>query len=267
MTQKEVKKSTLGKTISWIFGIILILAGLGAFISSSFVAGLTLLIMSAVLLPPVHKMFKDKMNFELSKKVKWTVIIIGIIIVGFTANTETPTKESSSGVNKIKIDLSTTQKTITKSVSEMLPSRQDIPTEFKMDAPSNFTPSQMPDGFDSGIKTSATKIVGSTGTGIIVADFNIIKFKSNEQARNYHNSDTNRIRNEGGYTDISLSVSSGAECFSFTEDYGYQGRFATSDCVKDNLAYQVIITATQTFEKPQKYLKDMITLLDNKINK
>lgn len=267
MIQKVAKKSILVKTISWIFGVIMILAGLGAFISSSFVAGLTLLIMSAVILPPVNKVFKEKLNFELSKGLKWAVIIIGIIIIGFTANTERSTQESSGDINKIKTDLGISKKTITKPLLEMLPSRQDIPTEFKMDAPSNFTPSQIPGGFDSGIKISATKIIGATGTGIIVADFNIMKFKSNEQAKNYHNFDTSRIKNEGGYSEISLSVSSEAECFSFTEDYGYQGRFATSDCVKDNLAYQVIITGTQTFEKPQKYLKDMITILDNRINK
>ncbi len=96
MTHKEVKKITLGGILSWIFGIIFALAGLGAFTSSSFVAGFTMLIMGAVLLPPMNKLFKEKMNFELSKGIKIAVIIIGFIVVGMTMNTDTTSTTSDN---------------------------------------------------------------------------------------------------------------------------------------------------------------------------
>jgi len=95
MTQKEIKKITLGGILSWIFGIIFAFAGLGAFTSSSFVAGFTMLIMGAVLLPPVNKLFKEKMNFELSKGIKIAIIIIGLIIFSMTINTDTTSIDNS----------------------------------------------------------------------------------------------------------------------------------------------------------------------------
>jgi len=99
MTQKEVKKITLGGVLKWIFGIIFVLAGLGAFTSSSFVAGSTMLIMGAVLLPPVNKLFREKMNFELSRGIKIAIIFIGFVIVGMTANTDTTIDNSQANVN------------------------------------------------------------------------------------------------------------------------------------------------------------------------
>ncbi len=89
MAQKEVKKITLSGVLSWIFGIIFALAGLGAFTSSSFFAGFAMLIMGAVLLPPMNKLFKEKMNFELSTGIKIAVIIICFVVVGMTMNTDT----------------------------------------------------------------------------------------------------------------------------------------------------------------------------------
>ena len=147
----------------------------------------------------------------------------------------------------------------------MLPKREDIPTEFKTDTPHNITFQEYPEGFVSAVRIEPTKIVGSSG--LIELDFNIVKFDSEENARKYHLDFVNRIKDGGGYTEIDIEVPSKAECFSFTEDYGYQGRFATSNCLKGNLEYQVLVTAAYTIEKPQKYIKDMITLLDNRINK
>lgn len=115
MTQKEVKKITLGGILSWIFGVIFALAGLGAFTSSSFVAGFTFLIMGAVLLPPMNKLFKEKMNFELSTGIKIAVIIIGFVVVGMTMNTNTtPTKTDNSQVatnNQVNTPVETQKET------------------------------------------------------------------------------------------------------------------------------------------------------------
>ena len=99
MGEKKVKKITLGGVLSWIFGMIFVLSGFGSFISSSFVAGITLLIMGAVLLPPMNEIFKEKMNFELSRGIKIAIIIIGFIIVGMTANTDTTSTTTANSQN------------------------------------------------------------------------------------------------------------------------------------------------------------------------
>lgn len=173
-------------------------------------------------------------------------------------------KEAPSSKNSNVQDLQQTSAP-QKSLIEMLPKREDIPTEFKTGSPYNLTFREYPKGFDSGVSIEPTKIVGSSG--YIELDFDIIKFDSEENARKYHVDFTNRVKNEGGYTEIDIEVPSKAECFSFTEDYGYQSRFATSNCLKGNLEYHVLVTAAYAFEKPQKYIKDMMILLDNRINK
>ena len=213
---------------------------------------------------------KDIIGGDIMEKKSWykrwwaivLYVLFGIfILAGIFGGNNSDT--SQNGKNTID----SSQKTITKSLQEMLPSRQNIPTEFTLDKPSNLTLSEIPDGFDSGIKSSATKIVGSMGTGVIVIDFQVIKFNTSEQAKSYYTTEIDKIKNDGGYSEVSISVPSRAECFSFTQDYGYQAQFATSDCVKDNIAYEVLVTSAQSIESPKKYLKDMITSLDNAINK
>lgn len=83
------KKDTVGKSLSWIFGVLFGLGGLGGIASNSFSSGFILIIMSAVLLPPVNKMFKEKVNFEISKNLKITIIFIGFIVFGIFVNTDT----------------------------------------------------------------------------------------------------------------------------------------------------------------------------------
>lgn len=95
MTKKNKKEddsispSYVGKLFSWIFGILFILAGFGSFISEEIITGLILIIMAIVLLPPTYKLFKRKMNFELSKSIKTTILIVGFILLALTADTQT----------------------------------------------------------------------------------------------------------------------------------------------------------------------------------
>jgi len=109
--EKEVKKLTLGGILGWIFGLFFVLVGLASF-SSSFIAGISCLVISAVLLPPVNRLFREKMNFELSKGVKIVVIIICLII--FSMTTETDTAPSSTAD---KTPVATSPPTPTKTIS------------------------------------------------------------------------------------------------------------------------------------------------------
>ena len=93
--EKEVKKLTLGGILGWIFGLFFVLVGLASF-PSSFIAGISCLVISAVLLPPVNRIFREKMNFEVSTGLKIVIIIICFIIFSITAETEDKTPVAPS---------------------------------------------------------------------------------------------------------------------------------------------------------------------------
>lgn len=101
---KEVKKVTVGLVLSWIFGVIFILSGLGALFSLQLISALVLLVMAIVLLPPANKFISNKFKFELSKGIKALIIIVGLVIVGFSSDFEetTPTTEPATTQEKPK---------------------------------------------------------------------------------------------------------------------------------------------------------------------
>src|SRR3989344_2723389 len=77
---KESKRITLGLVLSWIFGILFGISGLTFLFTGSIIAGGSLILASLVLLPPVNRFVKDKWNFELSRGLKITVVIILFVI-------------------------------------------------------------------------------------------------------------------------------------------------------------------------------------------
>ncbi|MDX9778627.1 MAG: Ltp family lipoprotein [Patescibacteria group bacterium] len=84
--QTTSKKITVGLILSWIFGILFALTGIISVFSEP-VPGIVMLIMAAVLLPPVNKLVDEKWKFHLSGGMKAVVIIIGFIIFGSTIDT------------------------------------------------------------------------------------------------------------------------------------------------------------------------------------
>jgi len=80
------KKISVGLILSWIFGVLFALTGIISVFSEP-IPGLVMLIMAAVLLPPVTKLVDQKWKFHLSSGMKIVVIIIGFIIFGATINT------------------------------------------------------------------------------------------------------------------------------------------------------------------------------------
>ena len=80
------KKITVGLILSWIFGVLFALTGIVSVFSEP-IPGLVMLIMAAVLLPPVTKLVDQKWKFHLSRGMKVVVIIIGFIIFGATIDT------------------------------------------------------------------------------------------------------------------------------------------------------------------------------------
>lgn len=80
------KKISVGLILSWIFGVLFALIGIVSVFSEP-IPGLVMLIMAAVLLPPVTKLVDQKWKFHLSGGMKVVVIIIGFIIFGATIDT------------------------------------------------------------------------------------------------------------------------------------------------------------------------------------
>lgn len=85
--EKSVKKITLGGILSWIFGVLFILGGIGITIASIetknlqlFISALILFFIAFVLLPPSNKFMINKLKFELSGGIKIAVVIVGLIV-------------------------------------------------------------------------------------------------------------------------------------------------------------------------------------------
>lgn len=155
---------------------------------------------------------------------------------------------------------------VTKSPEEILPTREEIPTEFVMGEIDDIELSEIPSGFESGKLLSIYKTVGRFVIGVVLVDFDVYKFSTISDAEAFYTEKVGNIKNTGGYTEASIPVSSGTTCFSWTEDYGFEASFAGANCQKANVYYLVVVTTTETYEKPYKYLSNMVFLVDNKIN-
>jgi len=76
----ETKKITLGLILSWIFGVLFGLSGLVFLFSGSILSGGSLILASLILLPPINKFVKERLNFELSGWLKIILVIILFVI-------------------------------------------------------------------------------------------------------------------------------------------------------------------------------------------
>lgn len=83
---KEVRKVTLGLVLSWILGILFGLNAMVYLFTKQFIPTIAALAIFAVLLPPMNKLIKEKLNIELSRGIKIIVVIIGIFIIMFTGD-------------------------------------------------------------------------------------------------------------------------------------------------------------------------------------
>lgn len=83
--KKETKKVGAGLVFSWIFGILFLLSAIGSIFSGEIFSGMVLFVMAGAILPTVNKLLKEKQNIELSRGLKITIIIIGLIIIGITS--------------------------------------------------------------------------------------------------------------------------------------------------------------------------------------
>ena len=72
-------KITLSIVLSWLFGLLFLIIGLAFFSEKDFISATPIILASFLLIPPVKKWLKDKLNFELSRVERITFVIILLI--------------------------------------------------------------------------------------------------------------------------------------------------------------------------------------------
>lgn len=110
--------------LSWILGVLFALVGMVSVFSEP-IPGIVMLVMAAVLLPPVTRLVDQKWKFHLSGGVKIAVIFIGFIIFGKTIDTSNvSTTPQYNTDNEIVTDDVTTAKQVKE---EQPPTRTNEP--------------------------------------------------------------------------------------------------------------------------------------------
>lgn len=95
---KEVKKITLGLILSWIFGILFLLAGMGVIAQGSYILGILVMLCSAMIIPYFNKIVAEKFHFEISGGIKFVLVIVIFILMGFAMSHSPEFKTGGSDV-------------------------------------------------------------------------------------------------------------------------------------------------------------------------
>ena len=111
------KKITVGLFLSWILGGLFALSGIISVFSEP-IPGIVMLLMAAILLPPVNKLIDEKWKFHLSGGMKVVVIIIGLIIYGSIVDTS----KQQSNQEQIQQE---------QSISNKKQKKTTVPAEYK----------------------------------------------------------------------------------------------------------------------------------------
>ena len=106
---KTHTKITIGLVLSWGLGVLAAINGV-ALLFSQFLAGILMLLLAAVLLPPMNKLVADKLHFSISGGLKFVVVIILLGVIGTTmstnsvSNSNAGTLPSSEQANKAEAE-------------------------------------------------------------------------------------------------------------------------------------------------------------------
>jgi len=107
MAEKKETKTIGVKLISaWIFSVLFIVAGIGAF-TESVLSGIFMLLAGIIILPPFNKFLEKKYNLKITTWLKIIIVLVLLVFSGM-AIPNTPSDNSNSG-NLALIDNSNTQ--------------------------------------------------------------------------------------------------------------------------------------------------------------
>jgi hypothetical protein len=164
------------------------------------------------------------------------------------------------------------QELITKSPSEMLPTANELPTEFSIGEIEDITKespvlkTRNAVGFESGkgLSIDKYKIVGSSFYDAVLVQFGIYKFSSTNHADSFFDTVVDEVKSEGGYTKLSFSTPH-AGCFTWKIDHGFEVKFGESICQRKNVIFWTSVTMQNTYKQPDDYVKDMANIVDKKV--
>lgn len=80
--------------LKWFFGILLLIFGIVG-LSQEPSMSIVPILLGLFLIPKTYKSFTDKTKLNLSSGVKWIVVIVGIMLIGYTASISETSKESN----------------------------------------------------------------------------------------------------------------------------------------------------------------------------
>jgi hypothetical protein len=94
---KAHTKVTLGLVLSWGLGVLAAISGV-TLLFSQLLTGILMLLLAAVLLPPLNKFVADKLHFSISGGLKFVVVIILLGVIGATMSTDSASNSNTSTV-------------------------------------------------------------------------------------------------------------------------------------------------------------------------
>lgn len=123
-------KSIILTMLAWFFGILFLIAGLGAISSEGFLTGLVFIIGSILLLPPIKHTLINKMP----KLSRGKLTLLGSVIIFGTLMTVSPSEEpveASQSTTNINNTSKTVAEPVVETKSEPLPAEKLLPVESK----------------------------------------------------------------------------------------------------------------------------------------
>jgi len=94
---KAHTKITIGLVLSWGLGVLAAISGV-TLLFSQLLTGILMLLLAAVLLPPVNKFVADKLHFSISGGLKFVVVIILLGVIGATMSTDSTSNSNTNTV-------------------------------------------------------------------------------------------------------------------------------------------------------------------------
>jgi hypothetical protein len=107
--EHEVKKITAGLIFSWIFGVLFLLAGVGVIGSGGYISGIIIVLCSAMIIPYFNHLIAEKFHIEISGGVKFLLVIVIFVAMGFGMASTTKDISHSTSVDQSKVDTITGQ--------------------------------------------------------------------------------------------------------------------------------------------------------------
>ena len=95
---KAHTKITIGLVLSWGLGVLAAISGV-TLLFSQLLTGILMLLLAAVLLPPVNKIVADKFHFSISGGLKFVVVIILLGVIGATMSTNSNSNTNTSNTS------------------------------------------------------------------------------------------------------------------------------------------------------------------------